>query len=74
MFKFLAKQFERLRIYEVTLILKSGRTIRYRTKSWTIKESYDNHLTSISNQGSSGFPHYLRLDDVSVITTRRVFR
>lgn len=57
---------------EVRLHLKSGEVLRYFATKVTTTFERDNSLSGIKNEGCRGWPLYLRLDDVSAITTHRV--
>ncbi|HEY1753719.1 MAG TPA: hypothetical protein VGG29_20850 [Caulobacteraceae bacterium] len=59
--------------HRVTVHLRSGERLRFlcRVMKCTF---HGNDLHSLNAEHSVGFPHYLRLDDVSAITTERVTR
>ena len=70
----LNKIFGLLTTIEVRLVMNSGHVHTFYCRECRIKQAPDNDLLSINVQGSSGFPLYSRLDDISLVLTRRVFR
>lgn len=57
---------------EVTLLMKSGERVIYTCTNVRVSKSYDNQITKITNDGSSGWPLYVRLDDIAAVLTRKV--
>lgn len=57
---------------EAQIHLKSGRIIRLFVEKITTTRQNDGVLSAIKVDGARGWPLYLRLDDVSAVTTSRV--
>ncbi len=58
-----------MKYYMVNLWLRGGQVVRFTAETVTTRRDLSGNLTELSCKGAPNFPAYIRLADVSVITT-----